>query len=293
MSIQVQNDRMIDHKTIKIMKKLTVFLIGLMIATTSIAGGPQYASDETKEVIEKMITAHGGYDKWSSLKTFSFSNTMHSESLGFLRFWINDQVVEMKTRRSYQDWPLIGSKMTFDGEKAWSVDWRVGNPPSHQHSVFFYYLNLPWLTQEDNVVLGNVELIKHVAFENDVFKVEMSYKKSPIVGKSAKDTYTLFIDSKSFLLIGYEYTVGYGPMLDIMGLPKDQEVFGPMLRKNNYTADINGLKYPVLFTTHSADFTTKYGDHAIYNLSFDTEFDESRMIQPKNAVIDPAIDARK
>jgi hypothetical protein len=78
-----------------------------------------------------------------------------------------------------------------------------------------------------------------------------------------------------------------------MGLPKDQEVFGPMLRKNNYLAEINGLKFPVLFTTHSADYTTQYGDHAIYNLNFDEDFDESRMMQPDNAIVDPAIDTRK
>ena len=29
----------------------------------------KYASKETKEVIEKMIQAHGGYEKWKNLKT--------------------------------------------------------------------------------------------------------------------------------------------------------------------------------------------------------------------------------
>lgn len=240
-----------------------------------------------------MMDAHGGYEKWSALETMAFSSTMYSESLGVLRFWIKDQVIEMKSRRTYQNWPLVGSRMSFDGEKVWSTDWRVGNPPSHQHSVFFYYLNLPWLTQEDYVKLGETELIEHKAFDNKVYKVVMSYKKSPVVGKSAKDTYTLYIDANSYLLVGYEYTVGYGPMLDILGLPKDQEVFGPVLRKNNYIADINGLKFPILFTTHDPEMTTQYGDHAIYNIQFNPEFDESRMTPAQNAVFDPAKDVRK
>jgi hypothetical protein len=257
------------------------------------ANGPEYASAKTKEVIQKMMDAHGGYEKWSALETMAFSSTMYSESLGVLRFWIKDQVIEMKSRRTYQNWPLVGSRMSFDGEKVWSTDWRVGNPPSHQHSVFFYYLNLPWLTQEDYVKLGETELIEHKAFDNKVYKVVMSYKKSPVVGKSAKDTYTLYIDADSYLLVGYEYTVGYGPMLDILGLPKDQEVFGPVLRKNNYIADINGLKFPILFTTHDPEMTTQYGDHAIYNIQFNPEFDESRMTPAQNAVFDPARDVRK
>lgn len=274
-------------------KLLSLTITCLMISGILEAKGPEYASEETKSIIEKMIAAHGGYEKWEALETMSFTTAMHSESLGLLRFWIKDQVVDMNTRRTYQDWPLVGSKLSFDGEQVWSVDWRVGNPPSHQHSVFFYYLNLPWLTQDDHVVLSDVSLVEHKAFDNKVYKVKMSYSEVPTVGKSKKDTYTLYIDSESYLLAGYEYTVGYGPMLDILGLPKDQEVFGPVLRKNNYQADIGGLKYPVLFTTHDASYTTQYGDHAIYNFKLNTKFDESRMVKPENAVVDPALDVRK
>ncbi|MFT6940781.1 MAG: hypothetical protein ACJASN_002276, partial [Cyclobacteriaceae bacterium] len=277
----------------KIMKKLIVLSLTAFMAFTIQAKGPDYASEATKEIIQKMILSHGGYEKWAKLETFSFTTAMHSESLGLLRFWINDQTIDMQTRRTYQDWPLVGSRMTFDGEKVWSTDWRVGNPPSHQQSVFFYYLNLPWLTQDENVELGEAEKIKHIAFSDEVYKVTMSYKDVPTVGKSQKDTYTLFIDATTYLLVGYEYTVGYGPLLDIIGLPKDQEVFGPLLRKINYSADVEGLKFPLLFTTHSADMSTQYGDHAIYNIAINGSFDESRMDMPANAVIDPALDIRK
>lgn len=253
----------------------------------------KYASKETKEVIEKMIKAHGGLEKWKNLKTLSFTSTMYSESLGFLKFWIKNQTVDMKTRRSYQDWPLVGSKMTFDGEKAWSVDWRVGNPPNHQHSVFFYYINLPWLTQDKNVKLGHVEKLKHPAFKNEVFKIKMSFTEVPTLGKSIKDTYTLYIDTKNYVLNGYEYTVGYGPLLDILNVPKDKEFFGPLLRINNYSADINGLKFPVLMTTNSLDLKEQYGDHAIYNFKMNEEFDEKRMIKPQNGIVDNSKDVRK
>lgn len=257
------------------------------------ANGPNYASAETEAIIQKMITAHGGYDKWKEIETLSFTSVMHSASLPTLHFWINSQVVDMKNRRTYQDWPVVGAQLGFDGEKAWGINWNVGNPPNHQQSVFFYYMNLPWLTQDDHVNLSEVELIEHKAFTNKVYKVTMSYSESPTVGKSAKDTYDLFIDSESYLLVGYQYTVGYGPMLDIMGMPKDTEVFGPMLRKNDYFVEYNGLKFAALFTTHASDLSAQYGDHVIYNVKIDEPFDESRMTPPANAVIDTSIDKRK
>ena len=112
---------------------ILTFALAILSSTLSVAQ-PKYASSQTKEVIEKMINAHGGYDAWKNLETLSFTSAMHSESLGFVRFWIKSQTIDMKTRRSYQDWPLVGSQIVYDGEKAWSTNWRLGNPPNHQHS---------------------------------------------------------------------------------------------------------------------------------------------------------------
>ena len=275
------------------MKHILLTFASLLIVNAAFAKGPKYASKETESIVQKMVEAHGGYEKWKSIKTMSFSNVMHSQALGVLRFWIHDQVVEMDSRRLYQDWPLVGSKLSFDGEKVWSVDWRVPNPPAHQQSVFFYYLNLPWLTQDDHVVLSDAELIEHKGFDNKVYKINMSYSKAPTVGKTDRDSYILYIDSQSYLLVGYEYSLTYGPILDAVGAPKDQDSFGPVLRKNNYIAEIDGLKFAVLFTTHDSEMTAQYGDHAIYDLQLDVEFDESRMKAPANAVVDPAIDKRQ
>jgi len=271
---------------------ILTLMIGLLVTGNSFSQ-EKYASDETKEVIEKMIKAHGGYDQWKNLKTLSFTNTMYSESLGFVRFWIADQTVDMQTRRSYQDWPLFGSQMTYDGSEVWTTNWRSGNPPNHQHSVYYYYINLPWLTQDDNVALGNVTKLKHPAFKNEVYKIKMSFTESPTLGKSAKDSFILYIDSQNYILSGYEYTVSYGALLDVLKVPKTQEFYGPMLRINTYTGDINGLKFPMLMTTKSTDLKQQYGDHAIYNFSINGEFDEKRMVKPANAIVDKSKDVRQ
>lgn len=275
------------------MKTLHLFTFLFLAIVGSSFSQPKYASNETKEIIEKMIVAHGGYEKWSNLETLSFTTAMHSRSLGFVRFWIKNITVDMKTRRSYQDWPLFGSQLTYDGKEAWTTNWRISNPPNHQHSVFYYYVNLPWLTQDKIVNLGKVEKLKHDAFKNEVYKIKMTFSQVPTLGKSKNDTYTLYIDSKSYLLSGYEYTVGYGPLLDQLKIPKGQSVFGPVLRINNYTGDINGLKFPMLMTTNSQDLKQEYGDHAIYEFKINEKFDEKRMIKPKNAVVDTSVDKRK
>ena len=66
------------------MKNTFLFITALFISFSSIAEGPKYASDETKRVIEQMIEAHGGYEKWEQLNTLSFKTFMHSETLGVL-----------------------------------------------------------------------------------------------------------------------------------------------------------------------------------------------------------------
>lgn len=275
------------------MKTLHLFIFLLLGITATSFSQSKYASNETKEVIEKMIKAHGGYEKWSNLETLSFTTAMHSKSLGFVRFWIKDITIDMKTRRSYQNWPLFGSQLSFDGKETWTTNWQINNPPNHQHSVFYYYVNLPWLTQDKFVKLSTVQKLKHEAFKNEVYKIKMTFTESPTLGKSKNDSYTLFIDSQTFLLSGYEYTVGYGALLDQLKIPKNQKVFGPVLRINNYTGDINGLKFPMLMTTNSQDIKQEYGDHAIYNFKINEKFDENRMTKPKNAVVDTSEDKRK
>lgn len=267
------------------MKAFISLIFIACLSITSFAGVPEYASLETKEVILKMIDAHGGMKKWATAKTFSFQNVMYSQSLGAVPFWISNVTVDKATLRVYQDWPLHQSIMAHNGKETWSVEWRVGNPPKFEALFFYYFLNLPWLTQDENVKLGEVSKIKHNAFDHEVYVVEMGFKTAP-VGKTIKDSYKLFIDSETYLLVGYEYSIGYGKMLDNFQLPASTEVFGPMFRINQNFTEVDGLLYPNIMQTGNTDQTRVYGNHAIINYSLTNSFDEKRMKKPANAVID-------
>lgn len=275
------------------MKQLTIYALSFLISTSLLAKDPIYASNKTKEIIQKMIEAHGGMEAWKNANTFSYDNTMFSSSLGEVPFWVSEVTIDKKTRRVYQDWPIHQSSMSYNGKEAWSVDWKIGNAPKFEALFFYYFLNLPWLTQDSNVTLGEVTKIKHAAFENEVYVIDMGFTEKPAVGKTKKDRYKLYIDSNSYLLIGYEYKIGYGYMLDLFRFPADKELFGPMFRINKSFTTVDGLIYPNIMETSNTDQTQVYGNHAIYNYSHTIPFDETRMNKPSNAVMDESSYLRK
>lgn len=159
------------------MKQLSIYTFAILFSAATWALEPHYASKETEKIILKMIDSHGGIKAWKAITTFSFDNIMFSESLGDQPFWINQVTVDQKTRRVYQEWPLHNSTMAYDGNKAWSVNWSVGNAPKFEALFFYYFLNLPWLTQDDNVKLGETIKIKHKAFDNEVYVIDMGFTK--------------------------------------------------------------------------------------------------------------------
>ena len=267
------------------MKQISALIV-ILLASMGTFAQSEYTSKETTQIVNKMMDAHGGLEKWRKTKTFSFDNIMFSDLLPDQKMWVNKVTVDHKTRRVYQKWSLHNATMAFDGKKAWSVNWKVGNPPKFEALFFYYFLNLPWITLDENVKLSNAKRIKHKAFKNEVFVIDMSFREKPAVGKTKIDSYKLYIDSKTYLLGGYEYMLGYGHMLDLMELPADKKLFGPMFRINDSFTNVDGLIYPNRMHTGNLDQTQVYGYHAILNYSLTNKFDENKMKMPKNAVVD-------
>ncbi|MEO9801635.1 MAG: hypothetical protein ABJF04_00235 [Reichenbachiella sp.] len=277
------------------MKIKTLLLILTLTGSTHLmaVSEPEYATAETREVVLKMIEAHGGLEKWRNSKSFSFQNIMFSSSLGERPFWINEVTVDPKTRRVYQNWLSHDATMASDGNETWSENWKIGNAPKFEALFFYYFLNLPWLTQDSNVTLSEAKKIKHDSFENEVYVIEMGFSEKPAMGKTKNDTYKLYIDAESYLLVGYEYSIGYGYMLDLFGFPPEKNLFGPMFRINDSFTAIDGLIYPNLMHTGNTDMTKVYGNHAIVKYSLDNKFDNSRMKKSSNSIVDTSSDKRK
>ena len=162
---------------------IAVLLLAYM--PVSIAG-PHYANDESKRVVEAMVKAHGGLDKWRAAPSIRFDNVMHNNYHGKNEFawWVAHEVIDQKTRQVWQDWPMDDARIGYDGEEVWSVDWERGNPSPSMVHFFYYFVNLPWLSQDDGVILSEPTRFVWPETEEELYEVRMTYEKAPGIGKS-------------------------------------------------------------------------------------------------------------
>ncbi len=244
----------------------------------------------------KLVEAHGGLARWKEAGTLRFDNLFFNPAFEQSRWsspwWASRESIDLRKRRAYHDWPLDGAQLSFDGEKVWSVDWVQGNPPKFQAMFFFYFLNLPWLTQDDDVLLSDAGRGPLPGSDKQYHKVLMSFRKAPTVGKTAKDTFLLYVDPDDHRLKAYEYVIGFGAMLDLFGLPKDR-LMPPMLRIHDKFTTADGLVFPMEMHTMAADGSVTYGYHAIMNYALGERFDEARMRMPRQAKLDESSAERR
>ena len=266
-------------------------LLSLFLAPASIQSGspsgPEYASMETKRVILNMIEAHGGMEKWLNAPTIKYDQIFFNPSAGAEDnpWWFDTEVIDQSSRRVVQDWSTDKSVFVFDGEKTWTTNWNKGNPPTFMAQFFYYFLNLPWLTQDDEVILGEPERVSLPGYSESFFAVDMTFTDHPSMVKSGLDTYRLYIHPETWRLQAYEYSVGFAALLDAFDVP-DGQLFGPMLRFQDAFQEVDGLLFPTRMHTGPLDGSTIYGYHLITNYAIDQPFDEKRMMIPSDALVD-------
>jgi hypothetical protein len=248
-----------------------------------------------RAVVARMIEAHGGMARWKAAPSIRYNNTFFNPfaaQQGENPWWYAQEQIEQGRRRVVQEWTLDEARLVYDGQETWTTNWQMGNPPRFMVHFFYYFLNLPWLTQDANVRLGEPGEGRLPGFDKTYLTVRMTFVEEPTVGKTALDAFNLYIDPDTYRLQGYEYTLGYGPMLDAYDLPPGQ-LLGPILRIHDTFTRVEGLLMPARFHTTSLDGSTTYGYHIITNYRFDQPFDPSRLQKPADAVIDTSTSKRK
>ena len=259
-----------------------------LLFTPAVLATPKYASEESQRVIEAMLEAHGGLERWQAAPAISFDNVMYNtyaEKTSFA-WWVAHEVIDQKTRRAYQTWPMDNARIGYDGKEVWSENWKRGNPPTFMVPLFYYFVNLPWLTQDDGVMLSDPQPFIWPGLEKEVLEVKMEFEQAPTVGKTANDYYVLYIDPESYRLVGYQYANGYRPLLDVMGLPPERKIFGPLWRVITRYAEVDGLLFPSAFRTMPEADERIVGNHIILNIDISTPFDASQSQKPEAGVID-------
>jgi hypothetical protein len=233
-----------------------------------------------------MLQAHGGMERWRAARTLRYDNVFFNAGDPDRPWWVSRETFDLSTRHAYQDWPLDGASLAHDGRQVWSVNWRQSNPPKFMALFFYYFVNLPWLTQDPAARIGPAGPAKLPNFDGAVDTVRVTWGPPYPAGRTARDYFVLYVERGSGLLRGYQYGIGYGAMLDLMGLPPKQELFGPMLRFHVSFTTVGGLTFPAQMRTSNLRGSSVYGQHALFNYALGDPFDQARLSPPAGAVVD-------
>lgn len=273
------------------MKSATIILFSiaayLLSGVACAIAGPQYANDETKRVVEAMVEAHGGLQKWRAAPAIRYDNIMHNNHAGKneFAFWVAHEVIDQQTRKVWQDWPMDDARIGYDGKDVWSVNWQKGNPSPSMVHFFYYFVNLPWLTQDDGVILSAPTRFVWPETEVELYEISMTFDGAPGIGKSGNGYFVLYIDPESYQLVAYQYANGYRPLLDVLGMPAERKIFGPLWRLITRYEEVGGLKFPTAFHTSPEAGERVVGNHVILNIDISTPFEDDLAMRPPGAEV--------
>ena len=280
-------------RTLAVVTSLSAVVALLSAPVTTQAGHDCKAGDGhscvAEETAVKLIEAHGGWERWQAAPTVSFKHTMVAPYEPDDP-WVSVEVTDNRTRCEYQEWPLDGAKIVYDGKQVWSTDWKRANPPKFMVNLTYYFLNLPWLTQDDGVKLEAPGQGKLPNDGKNYDTLRMTFAGG--VGETPDDYYVIYIDPDTGMMRGVEYVVTYGALLDLMGLPADMTSFGPLYKVFEEYTDVGGLKVPAAYRTFSADGNV-YGEHKVEDFSFSRSFEDKWLEKPEGAVVDNSSAKRK
>ena len=295
------------------MKSKFYFLLSVIIFQ-SIAGiaQPQYKSTGAKNIVTKMVAAHGGIDKWNKASALSYSHILvFGEPLG-TEFWLSNEAIEIKTEKAYHDWPMFNGKLGYDGKKIWTENWKLDNPPGANLNNIYHALAMPFFTQNKNVVLEELPKARILGgaisgaalnqfADGNSADANAQENKGIVVGDSAEyyvikltyaagshgsphQYYKLFIDPQTYLLTALEFNITYAPFLDLIGLPKEQKSFGPFTHVYYTYVKQDGLIFPEKYDSFDGQGHNS-GRHIAFNYSIKRPFDAKRMVMPLGAVV--------
>lgn len=259
------------------MRAVALFLLIVpLIQLGCSASAPEVATpgsekDPGRKVVERMIDAHGGLEKWQSAPTVSFEIAVTPAKRPGR---VVRETVEQGSRRAYHDYLQEGSRMSWDGEKAWTENAKGDRSARFAARVNYYFMNLPWVAADPGVILGEPGTGKLWDEPADYITVKMTFE--PGVGDTPDDYYLLYIDPASYLLKAAEFIVTFAR----------QEPDPARIILYEEYATVDGLRVPVKTTLYWKQDRSLYGTRNVKDWSFREPFDESRMVMPPGAVLD-------
>jgi hypothetical protein len=252
---------------------MKIFIV-LATCLALVASAPQ-ADDRSSILVEEMIKAHGGMERWKTAETVYFEDQWTYP--GGQKGPVARITVDQRDRRAYHDYPDLEAIIVWDGEKAWSTNWSMPVPPRFMATLNYYFVNLPWLVKDPGVNLALESPRKLMNDETEYETIRVTYDTG--VGDTPDDYYVLYIDPDTKMLKACEYIVTYRSIL-----PEGVKHSPPHVLVYDTFETVDGLKVPTSFTVYENE--EFYAGCEIGKWSFREPFDEARMTMPEGAVVD-------
>ena len=258
-------------------KSLRDWICPALAAVLAAAAPPDAAlAGSAAEIIDAMVEAHGGMERWATAPTVSFEDEFKPGTAETGA--VSRVTVEQGRRRAYIDFPGTEMHIAWDGEKAWSENWEAPYPPRFLALLNYHFVNLPWLAKDPGVILGKPGKARLRDDPKEYLTVKVTYEAG--VGDTPRDYYVLYVDPETHRLRANEYIVTYRSIL-----PEGVEASDPHILVYDEYATVDGLVVPTHYTIYEADGTV-YASCDVRDWSFDQPFDEGRMVMGEGAVID-------
>ena len=191
------------------MKKLILLAIAISIfacknKTTPSVDYSEENLDVTTSIypenITKVFDAHGGLDKWNTMKTLSF--TMEKPNGKEVT------TVDLKTRAELIDMPT--HIQGYDGSTIWIKEKgnnkNDGSRVKFYRGLMMYFYAMPFIVGDDGIIYENAEPLN---FEGKTYPgILISYEAG--VGASPDDQYIIYYDAETGQMQWLGYTVTFG-----------------------------------------------------------------------------------
>jgi len=214
------------------------------------------------ENITKIFNAHGGLDKWNTMKSLEF--TMKKPN--------GDEVTttNLKNRKSLIEMP--NHTIGFNGEDLWLKNKDTatykGNPKFYYNLMFYFYA-MPFILADDGIIYEDVAPL---VFEGVSYPgIKISYEAG--VGESPEDEYILYYDSKTNKMEWLGYTVTY--------FSKEKSKEFHFIKYSNWQ-NVDGLILPETLTWYDYENnlpTTKRSDLQFTNIKVSKEKPEANIFE--------------
>jgi hypothetical protein len=221
-------------------------------------------------VVWEMVEAHGGMAAWTSAPAIAFTEQWGDGPQTRV-------VVEQGRRRAYAERPGTNARMAWDGERAWGLDWQ-GAPPRFTARLTYYFIHLPWMTQDPGVRFGEPATGQLPNDSTAYTTISMTF--DPGVGDTPRDSYELYIHPETKRLAACRYVMTYQAVL-----PPSIEQAPPSVLVFGRHETLEGLVVPTQLRFHGMDGAVT-ASCTISGWSRSAPFDELMVAMPGGAVVD-------